>query len=93
MGLPSLTETALQPETARRRVEADPQTLGGRLIHIPGLLVAKQRALRTLIRQLEPDRPAAPRLAPSLTARLEELGDPVEVQWGLPVVIEPGRPR
>jgi hypothetical protein len=38
------------------------------------------------LRQLEPDRSAAPRLAPSVTARIEELDDRVEVQWGLPVV-------
>ena len=58
--LPSLTGTALPLETARRRVETDSQTVGGSLIDIQGLLAAKQRALRTLLRQLEPDRPAAP---------------------------------
>ena len=59
-----LTGTALPLETARLRLETDPQTVGGSLIDIQGLLAANQRALQTLIRLLEPDLAGGGRLAP-----------------------------
>ncbi len=83
--LQSLAGTGLQLEAARRQVETDAEAAGKGLLEVQRLLVAEQCALRSLIRQLQPDPPAAPRSALGLAAALEELANRIEIQWGLRV--------
>ncbi|MGH8567029.1 MAG: sensor histidine kinase, partial [Gammaproteobacteria bacterium] len=86
--LQSLAGTALQIEAARRQIETDTEAADKSLLDVERLLAAEQRALRSLIRRLQPDRPEAPRPAPGLAVALQELADRIEMQWGLRITFD-----
>ena len=82
----SLTAMALKLEEVRALVDEEPLTAQKRLHGIQRLITAEQRYLRYFIRHLKPF--ALPEPDASLTARLELLGQRVELQWGLTVDIQ-----
>jgi signal transduction histidine kinase len=84
--LQSLTAMALKLEEVRAFVDADPLVAEKRLLAIQRLITAEQRYLRFFIRHLKPF--AAPEPDASLDARLELLGQRVELEWGLTVDLQ-----
>lgn len=81
--LQSLTAMALKLEEVRALVDEDPLTAQKRLLAIQRLITAEQRYLRFFIRHLKPF--ATPETDANLDARLELLGQRVELEWGLSV--------
>jgi signal transduction histidine kinase len=86
--LQSLTAMALKLEEVRALVDEDPNTAQKRLLAIQRLITAEQRYLRFFIRHLKPF--ASPEPDASLDARLELLGQRVELEWGLSVDLHLG---
>jgi len=84
--LQSLTAMALKLEEVRAFVDADPLVAEKRLLAIQRLITAEQRYLRFFIRHLKPF--ASPEPDASLDARLELLGQRVELEWGLTVDLQ-----
>ena len=81
--LQSLTAMALKLAEVRALVDRDPGTARMQLDAIDRLITTEQRYLRLFIRHLKPFPSPAPDA--SLDARLELLGQRVELQWGLAV--------
>lgn len=81
--LQSLTAMALKLEEVRTLLEEEPHAAQKRLLSIQRLIMAEQRYLRFFIRHLKPF--ASPEPDASLDARLELLGQRVELEWGLTV--------
>jgi signal transduction histidine kinase len=83
--LQSLTGAALQLETVQHLITEDPQTARQRLLAIQQLMTDEQRQLRSFVRDLEPSslNPAEPECL--LDARLREVSERIERQWGLHV--------
>ena len=81
--LQSLTAMALKLEEVRSLVDDQPVVAHKRLLAIQRLIVAEQRYLRFFIRHLKPF--ASPEPDASLDARLELLGQRVELEWGVVV--------
>ena len=81
--LQSLTAMALKLAEVRMLVDRDPGTARRQLQAIDRLITTEQRYLRLFIRHLKPFPAPAPDT--SLDARLELLGQRVELQWGLAV--------
>jgi len=81
--LQSLTAMALKLEEVRALVDEDPLTAQKRMLAIQRLITAEQRYLRFFIRHLKPF--ATPEPDANLDARLELLGQRVELEWGLTV--------
>jgi signal transduction histidine kinase len=81
--LQSLTAMALKLEEVRALVDEEPLTAQKRLLAIQRLITAEQRYLRFFIRHLKPF--ASPEPDANLDARLELLGQRVELEWGLTV--------
>jgi signal transduction histidine kinase len=79
----SLTAMALKLEEVRSLVDDEPVVAQKRLLAIQRLIVAEQRYLRFFIRNLKPF--ASPEPDASLDARLELLGQRVELEWGVVV--------
>jgi signal transduction histidine kinase len=81
--LQSLTAMSLKLEEVRALVDDEPLVAQKRLLTIQRLITAEQRYLRFFIRHLKPV--ASPEPDASLDARLELLGQRVELEWGLTV--------
>jgi len=81
--LQSLTAMALKLEEVRALVDDEPLIAQKRLLAIQRLITAEQRYLRFFIRHLKPF--ASPEPDANLDARLELLGQRVELEWGLTV--------
>jgi signal transduction histidine kinase len=81
--LQSLTAMALKLEEVRALVDDNPVIAQKRLLAIQRLITAEQRYLRFFIRHLKPF--ATPEPDANLDARLELLGQRVELEWGLSV--------
>jgi signal transduction histidine kinase len=84
--LQSLTAMALKLEEVRTLVDDEPVVAQKRLLAIQRLIVAEQRYLRFFIRHLKPF--ASPEPDASLAARLELLGQRVELEWGVVVDLQ-----
>jgi signal transduction histidine kinase len=87
--LQSLTAMALKLEEVRGLVDDEPLLAQKRLLTIQRLIAAEQRHLRFFIRQLKPF--ASPEPDASLDARLELLGQRIELEWGLSVDLQGAR--
>jgi len=81
--LQSLTAMALKLEEVRALVDEEPLVAQKRLLTIQRLITTEQRYLRFFIRHLKPL--ACPEPAADLDARLQLLGQRVELEWGLSV--------
>ena len=79
----SLTVATLRLETFPRLLEKDPQEAGREVQRLQELLVAEQRELRSLVRELKPTSPAPLRSEGGLAARLDELQERMQSHWGL----------
>jgi signal transduction histidine kinase len=84
----SLTATALQLQTVRHMLRADPQAAQERLEEIQRLIAEEQRDLRFFIQELKPAPLGLPEAGLGLAALLEELSRRVEDQWGLHVELK-----
>jgi len=87
--LQSLTAMALKLEEVRGLVDDEPLLAQKRLLTIQRLIAAEQRHLRFFIRHLKPF--ASPEPDASLDARLELLGQRIELEWGLSVDLQGAR--
>lgn len=79
----SLTVATLRLETFPRLLEADPEAARKEVRRLQELLVAEQRELRSLVRELKPSGPAPSRSEAGLAARLDELRERIQSHWGL----------
>lgn len=84
----SLTVAALRLEALPRLLESDPGAVRGEVRKLQELLAAEQRELRSLVHELKPAGGGpAPRTA-GLAARLGELRERIESNWGLRMELE-----
>ena len=83
----SLTVAALRLEALPRLLEADPGAVREEVRRLQELLASEQRELRSLLHELKPSG-ASPPSAVGLAARLGELRDRIESNWGLHVELE-----
>jgi signal transduction histidine kinase len=86
--LQSLAAAALQLETVHRMMETEPQTARQRLAEVQRMISAEQRNLRSHIHQLKLSYEGPPESREDLEARLRELADRIEHQWGHRVQLE-----
>ncbi len=85
--LQTLTGAALQLQTARRLMTADPPGAEDRLSQVQRIIAAGQNDLRFFIQQLGPRRSTDSRAPVDLKGRVSELADRVRRQWGVPVSV------
>ncbi|HEV8676340.1 MAG TPA: sensor histidine kinase [Methylomirabilota bacterium] len=89
--LQSLTGIALHLESVRRQLDAEPEAARQRLREIQELITAEQRDLRAFIGQLKPVPVTLQEVDASLAARLAELCELVQRQWGVRVELSMDR--
>jgi signal transduction histidine kinase len=82
--LQSLSGLALHAQAARRSATRDPHEADQRLGLVVEQLGEAQRALRDFVDELRPD---LSRRRQPLAARLQQLGESIERQWGVPVSV------
>jgi signal transduction histidine kinase len=85
--LQTLTGAALQLQTARRLMTADPAGAEDRLSQVQRIIAAGQNDLRFFIQQLGPRRSTDSSDPVDLKGRVSELADRVRRQWGVPVSV------
>ena len=78
----SLTVAALRLEAFPRLLEADPGAAREEVRRLQELLASEQRELRSLVHELKPSG-AGPLRTAGLAARLDELCERIESNWGL----------
>jgi len=78
----SLTVAALRLETFPRLMEEDPEAAREEVRRLQELLGSEQRELRSLVHELKPTG-AGPVRTAGLAARLDELCERIESNWGL----------
>jgi signal transduction histidine kinase len=83
----SLTVAALRLETLPRLMETDPEATREEVRKLQELLAAEHRELRSLVHELKPTGTGIVRTA-GLPARLDELCQRIETNWGLRVELE-----
>jgi len=83
----SLTVAALRLEAFPRLLEADPEAAGEEVRRLQELLASEQRELRSLVHELKPTG-AGPLRTAGLAARLDELRERIEGNWGLRMELE-----
>jgi signal transduction histidine kinase len=91
--LQSLTGVALQLEITHHLLEADPKAARERLQDIQRQIAAEQRSLRIFIEELKPVPHTLMHSESNLAACLEELGQQIERQWDLRVVLTVELPK
>jgi signal transduction histidine kinase len=79
----SLTVATLRLETFPRLLEKDPEAARREVARLQELLVAEQRELRSLVRELKPTGPAPFSTEAGLAARLDELQERMRSHWSL----------
>lgn len=79
----SLTVATLRLETFPRLLEKDPEAARREVQRLQELLVAEQRELRSLVRELKPAGSGTFRIEAGIAARLDELQERMQSHWGL----------
>ena len=83
----SLTVAALRLESFPRLLEADPEAAREEVRRLQELLASEQQELRSLVHELKPTG-AGPLRTAGLAARLDELRERIESNWGLRMELE-----
>ncbi|MFL6290427.1 MAG: sensor histidine kinase [Thermoanaerobaculia bacterium] len=83
----SLTVAALRLEAFPRLLEADPEAAREEVRRLQELLASEQQELRSLVHELKPTG-AGPLRTAGLAARLDELRERIESNWGLRMELE-----
>jgi signal transduction histidine kinase len=83
----SLTVAALRLEAFPRLLEIDPGAAREEVQRLQELLASEQRELRSLVHELKPSG-AGPARTAGLAARLDELRERIESNWGLRLELE-----
>jgi signal transduction histidine kinase len=81
--LQSLTGIALQLQTARSLLDREPQVARGRLREMQESIAGEQHRVRLLIGELRPFQTSEAFARGNLRARLSDLCDRIERQWGM----------
>src|SRR5437867_2928375 len=91
--LQSLTGMALQLQTVQRLLREDPLTAQERLRDIQTLVASEQRGLRLFVREMKSLWLIPPEPEGGLAARLEQLVQRIQREWGLRVELNMGEAR
>ena len=91
--LQSLTGMALQLQTVQRLLREDPLTAQERLRDIQTLVASEQRGLRLFVREMKSLWLIPPEPEGGLAARLEQLVQRIQREWGLRVELKMGEAR
>jgi len=91
--LQSLTGMALQLQTVQRLLREDPLTAQERLRDIQTLVASEQRGLRLFVQEMKSLWLIPPEPEGGLAARLEQLVQRIQREWGLRVELNMGEAR